>query len=77
MEEVKYDRDIVHNVHDSLIRDIQDLQEKNAALEAKVAELTSTNSEIMPCLVGVNGQPCRLGFDRDCRTPACSISRTA
>ena len=37
----------------------------------------STNTESMPCLVGINGQPCRLGWPCKCQAPACLIARTA
>ena len=37
----------------------------------------STNTKSMPCLVGINGQPCRLGWPCKCQAPACLIARTA
>ena len=46
----------------------------NYYLEEK---FTSANTESMPCLVGINGQPCRLGWPCKCQAPACLIARTA
>lgn len=44
--------DCVNNAMDSLIRDCQDFQAENAALKAKVAELTAHNTQrnIMECI---------------------------
>ena len=44
-----YDSEIVHKVHDDLVGEICRLQGKIVALNAKVAELTSTNNGSTPC----------------------------
>jgi hypothetical protein len=42
-----------------------------------VEKFTSANTESMPCVVGIRGEVCRLGFGDKCGTPACQLTRTA
>jgi pantothenate kinase len=50
MEEIMYSHDRVMAVHDNMVDIINSLMEENAALKAKVAELTSHNKQSTPCL---------------------------
>jgi len=65
-----------------IVRAAADIKEVRANFVQEVApflesQKPSTNTESMPCLVGINGQQCRLGWPCKCQAPACLIARTA
>ena len=57
-----YQREIVHQVHDSLIKEIYDLQAECVTLKTKVAELTSHNSSIIQLLSDCQDVICNSVF---------------
>jgi hypothetical protein len=80
-EVLNNERSIMSNIpHDDLLAERTELESalkhlRNAAL-AEPSQ-TSDNTESMPCLVGVRGNLCSLGFGGRCSVPACQITRTA
>lgn len=69
-----YDTEIVHKVHDDLVGEIYRLQGEVATLNAKVAELTSTNSAIVPCPVHSTAEcACKIGLTKVCKESPCML----